>query len=159
MGFSRMLERFSAARLSKRPTNVGKMEDKKDVSGLTKASRNPDLNVRVLAVRALARVGGKKVVAPLIRALDDSARDVREDAAKALVDVGKPAVKPLISALVKPDGWVRLEAAWALGRLGDRSAGDPLKAALEKGTTTMRGEVVLTEALADWASAPTRGVL
>lgn len=57
--------------------------------------------------------------------------DVYSDATEAIVEIGKPAVEPLIHALEDEDWLVRQEAAWALGKIGDTRAVDPLIQALK----------------------------
>ena len=73
----------------------------------------------------------------LISALDDSIwlgwlglTRTNEEAAKALVNIGKPAVEPLISSL-KGENWrIRVRAALALGEIKDFRAVEPLLAML-----------------------------
>ena len=48
----------------------------------------------------------------------------------ALVDIGTPAVEPLVEALSDEDGYVRAGAAEALGRIRDQRAFEPLLEAL-----------------------------
>jgi len=56
---------------------------------------------------------------------------VREQAAKNLTKIGKPAVEPLISVLEGDDEDIRWQAAYSLGKIGDDRAIEPLIAALE----------------------------
>lgn len=56
---------------------------------------------------------------------------VREEAVKSLIKLGKPAVDPLITALKDDDGDIRCAAAFSLGYIGDRRAIKPLVNALK----------------------------
>ena len=52
-------------------------------------------------------------------------------------------------------GWVgRVEAAIALGKIGDRRAGEPLRDAFRNGITTVVGHATVALALEEWAAAP-----
>ena len=66
----------------------------------------------------------------LIDALADEDWDVHWGAAKALGEIGEPAVEPLITALGDEEERVRRNAAKALGEIGDKRAVDPLITAL-----------------------------
>mgnify|MGYP003881496055 CR=1 FL=1 len=54
-----------------------------------------------------------------------------EEAAEALVKIGKPAVEPLITALKDENRYVQTMAAEALGKIGDQRAVEPLITALK----------------------------
>jgi HEAT repeat protein len=99
------------------PPNVEKMKAKKDVTGLIKA-----LGYRKDASVRKAAVKalveiGEPAVEPLIAALKVENEDVRQAAAEALVKNGEPAVEPLIAAL--KDYSVREAAAGVLGKIGE----------------------------------------
>jgi hypothetical protein len=74
---------------------------------------------------------GTPAVDPLIAALNDSDMNVRKAAGKALIEIGTPAVEPLIAVLVHSDWEVRRSAVEALGQIGDARAVEPLIAALK----------------------------
>jgi hypothetical protein len=76
-------------------------------------------------VEALKAKGNVK---KLIKTLDYDDYDVRQRAIQALVEVGEPAVEPLIAALQKKNF---KGAAEALGQIGDARAVEPLIAMLE----------------------------
>lgn len=57
--------------------------------------------------------------------------DLRNDAFTGLIQVGEPAVDPLIAALLDSNSKVRDAAAQALGRIGNPRAVEPLIAALD----------------------------
>ncbi|WP_214019805.1 HEAT repeat domain-containing protein [Methanoculleus sp.] len=80
---------------------------------LAEALSDPSIEVRVNAVRAIARIGGREAVAPLIRALQDDALVVRKRAERALVDMGDAVILELNLAI----GAVRPEAREGLQRI------------------------------------------
>lgn len=55
-----------------------------------------------------------------------------DEAARALVAIGKPAVEPLIESLKNNSPWEYESAAWALGEIGDLRAVEPLINALKE---------------------------
>jgi HEAT repeat protein len=83
------------------------------------------------AAKALGRIGDARAVAPLIAAVESGRAGVGHVAAEALVQIGAPAVEPLIAAL--NEGKLFHEAAKALGQIGDPRAVEPLIAALNEG--------------------------
>ena len=90
---------------------------------LNEALRNPNTQVRELAVVALAElnVPPQKRVASLCPALRDPNARVRRRAARALGDFGPqalPALQLLIDGTKDPDSSVRRDCAGALGRFG-----------------------------------------
>ena len=83
-------------------------------------------------IRALCKLGGDRVLAPLIDALDHPHATVRDTAARVLGDLDAPgAVEPLIAVLRDGLGALRATAAESLGKLGDARAVEPLIAALD----------------------------
>ena len=61
-----------------------------------------------------------------IENLNSTSHDVREAAITALVEIGKPAVESLLSALESTNKEVQISAAKSLGRIGDARAIQPL---------------------------------
>jgi HEAT repeat protein len=95
---------------------------------LNEALRNPNNQVRELAVVALAElnVPASKRVAGLCAALRDPNARVRRRAARALGDFGPqalPALQLLIDGTKDPDSSVRRDSAGALGRFGPAAHG------------------------------------
>ncbi|WP_406698010.1 HEAT repeat domain-containing protein [Singulisphaera sp. Ch08] len=98
---------------------------------LLKLVNDKDRGARASALGALgvieAASGGKpnpEVIAALIRALDDSAMEVRLMAAEALVGLGefRVIVPVLIAALAEPEGTVHLcRAKLLMGRIGGKT--------------------------------------
>jgi len=77
-----------------------------------------------------------------ISSLIDDLRDVfrRDSAIESLVEIGEPAVEPLIQALKDEDSFVREGAAEALGKIGDKRAVEPLIHALNDEDWQVRWE-------------------
>ncbi len=82
------------------------------------ARHDSDARVRVAALGALARAGGRRrATAVWRRALGDPAPGVRRRAAELAPGIGAPA-RPLLALLADHDVTVTEAAAWALGELG-----------------------------------------
>ncbi|MDD1713154.1 MAG: HEAT repeat domain-containing protein [Methanoregulaceae archaeon] len=107
--------------------NIARMKEEKDVPGLIRALRNPDISVQYEATEALGQLRDPAAVQPLMGVLtDDQYSGIRWKAAEALVQIGTPAVDPLIAVLSHPEDDVRWKAAIALGEIGDNRAIGPL---------------------------------
>lgn len=52
--------------------------------------------------------------------------EMREAAAKVLVEIGAPAIPPLLAALEDESVWMRMTIAWVLGEMRDARAVEPL---------------------------------
>lgn len=93
------------------------------------------------AMRSLGRIGGARVVNPLIVMVGDETihPQGREHVADVLGEIGDPrGVEALIAAL-KDDAWeVRTSAPRALGKIGDSAAVKPLATALEDADSRVR---------------------
>jgi len=89
--------------------------------------------VRHAAAGALGAVGGADAVPDLIEALADDNVVVVQFVGNALVAIGAPAVVPLKKAVGgHGNRWVRIGAARALGRIGDREGVVPVVGFLER---------------------------
>lgn len=136
---------------------LGEMADERCVEPLVRALRDGDWQVREAAVEAVAEVGtpavdmlvryirdwesrkyvirtlGKindeRVLDPLISYLKSD--EFKDDATRALVDLGTPAVPKLIEALNSQDDYVKKQSILALGDIQDPQAVDPLIALLQ----------------------------
>lgn len=80
--------------------------------------------VRSGAAEALARLGDRRAIPPLVEML--RGQGPRDSAARALAAFGRAAVEPLIGLLDHPNKDVRFFAAKSLGEIGDPSAAGPL---------------------------------
>jgi HEAT repeat protein len=93
---------------------------------------SPDASTRKNAADALGQIKDPRAVKPLIVALKaDRNPLVRTSAAKALGEIGTPAVEPLIAALKEKDAEVRWRAVVNLGKIKDTRAVEPLIASLK----------------------------
>jgi HEAT repeat protein len=96
---------------------------------------DPDLEVRQAAAKALGDSKHPQALEFLLVALRDSYWWYEREGAvatllEAIVNIGQPAVEPLLEALRNPEGTVRRYAAFLLGRIGDRRAIEALGMAL-----------------------------
>jgi len=95
-------------------------------------------DVRSEAVRVLGGLGDYRAIKPLIAALRDVSLDVRYSAAKALVKIGAPSVKSLISGMKDAGSGMRSMVAGELGNLKTPQALKTLIAALKDKTPSVR---------------------
>jgi HEAT repeat protein len=92
---------------------------------------NTDPRVRQHAAYLLGQAKNPRAIQPLISALGDFDKAVREQATLALSAIGKAAIEPLSEALHEPRWITRYRAAEALGRIADEKAVKPLIQALK----------------------------
>ena len=135
---------------------LGRIGDPSAIDPLVAALADHDWHVGQSAAGALGRIGDPRAIDPLVAALLARDAEVRHAAIEALdstgwaprnareraacsiandewstcVEIGAPAVEPLVTILGVGGAGVREAAAAALGRIGDPSAIDPLVAAL-----------------------------
>ena len=88
-----------------------------------------DWECRKYAIQALGKINDERVLDPLISMLHND--EFKDDATRALVELGKPAVPRLIEALTDREEFVRKQAILALGTIKDAEAVDPLIAMLQ----------------------------
>jgi len=92
---------------------------------------NTDPFIRQYSAFLLGKTKNPRAIRPLIEALGDFDKSVREQATLALSTIGKAAVEPLTTALKEPKWETRYRAAEALGRIADERAVKPLIQALK----------------------------
>jgi len=85
-----------------------------------------DPKVRQYAAYLLGKARDPRAIQPLLEALADCEKPVREQATLALSSIGKAAIQPLIETLREPKWQTRYRAAEALGRIADETAVKPL---------------------------------
>ena len=85
-----------------------------------------DPNIRQYAAYLLGQAKNPRAIEPLIRALADFDKSVREQAMLALSSLGKSAIEPLSEAMKEPKWETRYRAAEALGKIADEKAVQPL---------------------------------
>ncbi len=95
-----------------------------------------DWESRKYVIRALGKVNDERVLAPLMSMLYND--EFKDDATRALIELGKPAVPGLIAVLNDKDEFVRKQAVLALGDIKDPEAVDPLIALLHDQDWWMR---------------------
>ncbi len=88
-----------------------------------------DWDARKYVIRALGKINDERVLDPLIFILKND--EFKDDATRALVELGHPAVERLIVALTDKDEFVRKQSILALGDIGSAEAVDPLIAMLQ----------------------------
>ena len=119
-------------------------------------------SVRSFAVEVLGRIGDASVVEPLIGALRDESKEVREAASTALTEIlpdwprseaAKRQVPEFITALqLYEDSGLRACAVYTLGQIGDKRAVNPLIKGLRDQDARIRvaSAEVLDEIAPDW---------
>ena len=145
---------------------LGQLGDARAVDPLRGALTDGDSSVRASAAAALDRLSWRPddaasrasywvatrqwtrcvesgATAPLIGVLDDEDPAVRGGVVDALVDIGAPAVGPLVDALQDAHAALRgrSAAAEALGRIGDARATEPLLPLLDDRASSVRRAV------------------
>ena len=120
-----------------------------NINELVTQLQNSDPDVRSNTVRALAKTGDSRAVAPLITALQDESESVRRGALQGLKEIGPPAVPLLIVALKNPNRRVRRKASCVIDNIGyklkdtgDFRAVEPLIDALKDPTSVVRSHSV-----------------
>ncbi len=88
------------------------------VSALIRALGFQDSQLRAKAAETLGSLRSQEAVGALLQALRDHSRPVQEAAARALVNIGSPALDGLEEALAFYDASVARLAAGALGQMG-----------------------------------------
>jgi len=114
--------------------DIKKMEREGDIMGLTRLLKfEQDESVRREAAFAIGKISGPKSeeaekeileqsVTELINSLKSDDVKQEKQAARELVDIGKPAVKPLL-ILLKGNKWkIKWYASEILGKIGDKEA-------------------------------------
>lgn len=114
-------ERFAA--LKELGRNATAQIDSQALSLIIRASKDPKMSIRRLAVVFLGLIKTPEVLAPLCEALKDEAVGVRRSAGDALTDLGdRQAIGPMVETLKDPNKLVRWRASRFLYELGDESA-------------------------------------
>lgn len=120
---------------------IEKMKERKDVSGLIKALKSKEPDIRKLSVSALGSYDIRDSIAvlPLIPLLKDEDLETRKEAATTLGFIRDArAVGPLIEALKDIEPGMRENAASALGSIGDTQALEQLIETLEDVASDVR---------------------
>jgi hypothetical protein len=114
-------ERFAALKELGRQATA--QIDSHSLSLIIRATKDPKMSIRRLAVVFLGLIKTPEVLAPLCEALKDEAVGVRRSAGDALTDLGdQRAIGPMVETLKDPNKLVRWRASRFLYELGDESA-------------------------------------
>jgi HEAT repeat protein len=106
--------------------------EKKGLDGMVHALRNStDPQVRQYAAYLLGQAKNPRAIQPLIEALADFDKSVRQQATLALSSIGKAAIEPLAAAMKEKKWETRYRAVEALGKIADEKAVQPLIKALK----------------------------
>ena len=108
------------------------------VDYLLKALSDENSYLRATAAFTFGKIKESRTIEPLITFLKDNHQYVIDNAVLALVEIGKPAVLPLISATKNENDQIRIEAVKILGELKDNRAIEPLIDALNDGNPAVR---------------------
>lgn len=124
----------------------GYLFESKAVPRLVTALKSDDIEIAKAAALALGNIGQKDSVPVLIETMKNGKPELRPSAAKALGVLGAlhgdfTIVDPLLETLKTDDVALKTEVAWALGKLPDRKAYEPLYA-LQKSLHQVRGDDV-----------------
>ena len=119
------------ANVPEKPERADELE-KMGVEGLVHALHDStDPMVRQYAAYLLGKAQNPRAIQPLIEALGDFDKSVREQAVLALSAIGKSAIEPLSAAMKEPRWETRYRAVEALGKIADEKAVKPLIQALK----------------------------
>jgi HEAT repeat protein len=117
---------MEAQNVPDKPEGAEELE-KLNLEGLIKSLLDStDPNIRQYAAYLLGQAKNPRAIEPLIRALADFDKSVREQAMLALSSLGKSAIEPLSEAMKEPKWETRYRAAEALGKIADEKAVQPL---------------------------------
>ena len=112
--------------IPKKPEGAEELE-KQGLEGMVHALRDStDPDVRQYAAYLLGKAKNPRAIQPLVAALADFDKSVREQAMLALSAIGKAAVESLADAMKEPMWETRYRAAEALGKIADEKAVKPL---------------------------------
>lgn len=122
---------------------LGEIFATESVPRLLRALKDPDILIAKAAALALGNIGQKESVTALVDVLKTGPPDLQAAAAKGLGQLGAlhgdfSVIPSLLEALKSKEITVKTEAAWALGKLPDRRAYEPLDA-IAKTLTHVRG--------------------
>jgi len=120
------------------PNGAGDLEQQEIPVLISTLKNHADPAMRRYAAYLLGNARTHHAIRPLIEALGDLDKSVREQVMLALVATGKATVEPLSAAMNDPTWQTRYRAAEALGRLADEKAVKPLIRGLQDGRDHVR---------------------
>lgn len=134
----RLLKRLDKAEVNpalkaKIIAQLGEMFATEAVPRLLIALKDPDVTIANAAAQALGNIGQKDSISALVDVLQTGKPELQAAAAKGLGQVGAlhgdfSIIPPLLQALKTDNLAVQTEVAWALGKLPDKRAYEPIYA-------------------------------
>ena len=129
---------MEAQNIPEKPEGSEELE-KQNLDGLIKSLLDStDPNIRQYAAYLLGKAKNPRAIEPLVHALADFDKSVREQAMLALSSLGKAAIEPLSEAMKEPKWETRYRAAEALGKIADEKAVKPLIQGLKDNSEHVR---------------------
>ncbi len=121
---------------------LGELLSDQAVPRLQSAVKDPDPTIGKAAAISLGEIGSKESITTLVDALHSTDRDLQIAAARGLGKLGAlhgdtSIVPPLLEALHTDDITFKTEVVWALGKVPDKRAYEPLRA-LQRSLRGMR---------------------
>jgi len=133
----------------KQRRDLKKAIERRDIKKLSKIVVDNKMSPRFReqAAKALGEIGNSSAIPALLAAIENTPEVpksnwdeiTRKVFAKAIGQIGQPAVDPLVATLKSPSALMRLHAAQALGYAGDPRATKPLIEALNDSKEGVRG--------------------
>jgi len=136
---------------------ISKLLKAKDADGLIALLTADERQVQIDAVQALGQLRQPDTVPSLVNAMGDEEIPVRRAAARALAQIGRPAIPALVATLEGKGGRLAPYALWALGEIGSPLAIDTLIEATSYYEWRVRWSAV--EALGDVGGERAAGAL
>lgn len=109
---------------------LGKIGDKSSFYPLIMALTDESALVRRASIEALGKMRDDKIVAHLIQPLRDDY--INQLAVEMLIDFGQPAVPYLMQGMEEKEQKIRANAAYALGKIGEKIGPKSIEKALEQ---------------------------
>lgn len=126
---------------------IPKLVEARDWEGLTELLTAEEREIKVEAARALGKLERSAAIPALVEAMGDEEVPVRRSAARALAQIGQPAIPALVATLEGQGGRLAPYALWALGEIGSPAAVDELAEAARSIEWRVRWSAI--EALGD----------
>lgn len=121
LGLQKYNTEIIAQEIKQADNSAVKKDDKNKIEKLKEALKDKDINVRVIAIRALGQIRNKEAVPSLIEALKDKKVRIRFAAIEALGHIGNiEAATALIEILKDTDKDICLSATSALENIGNK---------------------------------------
>ena len=97
---------------------LGILKDPASAPVLYDALKDPDHDIRMVAIKELGKFG-REALGPLTNAMEDPDPEVRAAAVESLGDIGLPVLDQLITALKDQDGAIRAAALKGISKIGE----------------------------------------